>query len=84
MNVDELTCQELVELVTDYLEDMLTPEERARFEEHVQACEGCTIYVEQMRRTIALTGQLTEDDLSEEAKQELLAVFRNWRKSKKE
>jgi anti-sigma factor RsiW len=49
-----MTCQELVELVTDYLEDALTPEERERFEAHLDDCPGCRAYVEQMRVTIRL------------------------------
>jgi anti-sigma factor RsiW len=78
-----LTCKELVELVTDYLEEMLTPEERARFETHVMGCEGCSRYVEQMRRTIQLTGMLTEDDVSEPARQKLLETFRSWKGEEK-
>lgn len=78
-----LTCKELVELVTDYLEEMLTPEERARFEAHVQGCKGCTTYVEQLRQTIKLTGMLTEDDVSEPARQKLLETFRSWKGEEK-
>ncbi len=74
-----LVCSQVVELVTDYLEGALSPEDRARFEEHLSHCDGCTRYVEQIRVTIALTGNVTEDDLSDEAKQELLAAFRDWR-----
>ena len=55
-----LSCQELVELVTDYLEDRLPPAERERFEGHLALCPGCDTYVEQMRETIRLTGELTE------------------------
>ena len=51
----ELTCQELVELVTDYFEGAMAPEDRARFEEHVADCPGCDIYLGQMRATLALT-----------------------------
>ena len=50
-----MTCQELVELVSDYFEDVLAPEERASFDAHVAGCPGCRRYVEQMRSTIALT-----------------------------
>jgi anti-sigma factor RsiW len=49
-----MTCQELVELVTDYLEDTLSREDAARFEAHVAACEGCAIHLEQVRSTIAV------------------------------
>jgi anti-sigma factor RsiW len=73
-----LTCVELVELVTDYLEGALSPAEHARVERHLDACENCTHYVEEMRTTIALVGRIEEDDLSEEAKSELLEAFRGW------
>ena len=78
MNTDPLTCREFVELVTDYLEGALPPEERAAFEQHLAACDGCGIYLQQMRQTIRLLGKLTEDDLSGEAQDRLLAVFRDW------
>ena len=73
-----LGCQELVELVTDYLEQALQPAELRRFEEHIAGCGNCTRYLEQLRATIELTGTLTTDDLTPEAERELLAVFRNW------
>ena len=75
---EDLTCAELVELVTDYLEDALPAEERERFEEHLTICEGCLNYVDQMRTTIALTGRLRVDDLSPEVAAELVGAFRDW------
>ena len=80
MNVDveQLSCQELVELVTDYLEGALAEEERARFEQHIGRCDGCTVYLEQMRQTIALTGRLSPDSVSPEAEHALLLAFRGW------
>jgi anti-sigma factor RsiW len=77
-SVEQLSCQELVELVTDYLENALSPSERASFEHHLAGCTGCHEYVEQMRATIELTGRLTPDDLSPEAAEALLAAFRDW------
>jgi anti-sigma factor RsiW len=74
-----ISCQELVELVTDYLEGALTDEDRGRFEAHIAACHACTTYVEQMRRTIALTGKVTTESLSPAAERELLAAFRSWK-----
>ena len=53
---DQLSCQELVELVTEYLDDALPPADRARFEAHIADCDGCTSYLEQIRVTIACTG----------------------------
>ena len=61
MSSDGLTCKEVVEIVTDYLEGALSPEDRERFDAHFAVCDGCTPYVEQMRETIRLTGMLTED-----------------------
>ena len=55
-----MTCIELVELVTEYLEGSMPAEQRARFEEHVSGCDGCTTYLEQFRTTIRLTGMLSE------------------------
>jgi anti-sigma factor RsiW len=53
-----LTCKELVELVTDYFEGSLPRSERRRFERHLTGCDGCSVYLEQMRQTIELTGAL--------------------------
>jgi anti-sigma factor RsiW len=75
---EKLSCQELVELVTDYLEDALGATDRARFEEHIGRCTGCGHYLGQLRATIALTGQLRPADLGAEAKQALLDAFRGW------
>ena len=75
---EDLTCSELVELVTDYLEDSLTADERARFEEHLTLCDGCLNYLDQMRTTITLTGRLRGDDLSPEVTEELVDAFRGW------
>ena len=76
----ELTCQELVELVTDYLEAALTPAERARFEAHLTMCDGCCAYIEQLRDTRRLVGTLTEESLTPRMRDDLLAAFRTWRR----
>jgi predicted anti-sigma-YlaC factor YlaD len=78
---EALSCQELTELVTDYLEGGLPGAERARFEEHLAECGNCEIYLEQIRITISLTGSLTPDELAPEAEEALLHAFRNWRSS---
>jgi anti-sigma factor RsiW len=75
---EDLTCHDVVEIVTDYLEDALPAEDRRRVEEHLAICEGCTAYLEQMRETIRLTGQLTEEQIPESQKRELLEAFRDW------
>ncbi|HEX5900528.1 MAG TPA: zf-HC2 domain-containing protein [Solirubrobacteraceae bacterium] len=74
-----LSCQELVELVTDYLEGALPPAEHARFDAHIAGCEGCTMYVRQMREMLEVLGELTTDSLSPQAETELLATFRDWK-----
>ena len=74
----DLTCAELVELVTDYLEDALDPDDRRRFEEHAGLCPGCATYLDQMRATIAETGRLTPETLEPEARDRLLEAFRGW------
>jgi anti-sigma factor RsiW len=81
MSVSELTCQELVEVVTDYLEGDLPADRRLLFEEHIAWCDWCQTYVEQMRETIRLTGALREEDIEPEARDRLLALFRNWKSS---
>ena len=79
-NRKKLTCRELVELVTDYLEGSLSRRDRARFEAHIAACGNCTQYVEQFRETIRLTGTLRESDVSPEAEAVLLEQFEAWRR----
>jgi hypothetical protein len=76
----DLTCRELVELVTDYLEDVLERDERTRFEEHLVFCPGCLYYLDHMRATIELAGELTEQSVPPEAEQALLEAFRDWRR----
>lgn len=78
---NEMTCKELVELVTDYLEGTLPDDVRMRLEAHLSGCEGCTNYVEQMRQTIRLTGQAYEESLSAQQRDELLRLFQNWKKN---
>jgi predicted anti-sigma-YlaC factor YlaD len=80
VNQNQLNCQEVVELVTDYLEQALLPEMRAQFEEHIEECPGCDTYLEQVQQTIMLLRKLTEQQLFPETKQELLEIFRNWKR----
>ena len=82
MSTTALSCREMVELVTDYLEDALPGTERARFEAHIAGCDGCTAYLEQMRATIALTGRLTEEEIPPGALEALLREFRDWREGR--
>jgi anti-sigma factor RsiW len=78
-----LTCREIVELMTDYLEGALPAAERARFEEHVRGCAGCTAYLEQLRASLRVLGALAAlpaaVPVSEAQRLELVAAFRDWR-----
>ena len=78
---NDLTCRQLVEVVTDYLEGALPLSERERFEAHLRTCDGCSTYLEQMRTTIRLMGTLTGDGVSPEARDRLLHVFRDWNRT---
>ena len=77
---DSLTCQEVVELITDYLENVLFAETRKRLEEHVADCPGCETYIEQIRQTIGMLHQLAAEPAFPAMKQELLQRFRKWKK----
>ena len=77
----EMPCQELVELVTDYLDDRLSPADRARFEAHLEQCEACRAYLDQFRATIRALGRLPQESLSPEARTALLNAFRGWSKT---
>ena len=74
----DLTCQELVELVTDYLEGVLPDDVRARFDEHVAVCPGCETYLDQIRETAELMGEIPVDSISGEMRTTLLAAFRDF------
>jgi anti-sigma factor RsiW len=76
--VPEMACRELVELITDYLEDRLSPADRGRFESHLAECAACRTYMEQFRQTIRILGRLPEEALSPEARDALLSAFRGW------
>jgi anti-sigma factor RsiW len=75
----DLACQQVVELVTDYLEGALPAAERRRFEYHLTGCPHCTEYLAQMRETIRLTGQLTPEDLTSEMRTDFTDLYRRWR-----
>ena len=76
---EDLTCADLVELVTDYFDGALVEPDRERFEEHIVFCAGCENYLEQMRTTVDVVGWLTEADLGPAMADELLAAFRGWK-----
>ena len=76
-----LTCKELVEIVTAYVDGALPPIDRVRFEAHLEGCSGCRSYVQQMMTTIRLTGTLAEDMLPAETQAALLRLFRGWKEA---
>ena len=77
--MEDLPCQDLVELVTDYLEGALPPDERARFEAHIAGCGACDRYLEQMRTTTAVSGATAGLEARPEIAA-LLAAFRDWKR----
>ena len=77
-DVQHLTCKELVELVTDYLEGALSPSDHRRFDEHLTTCPYCRIYLEQMRQTIRTLGHLPDEAIPPAALEALLTRFRGW------
>jgi anti-sigma factor RsiW len=76
---DEMTCQELVEVVTDYLEGVLPEPEHARLEAHLAECPYCETYIAQIRQTIDAVGELSIEMIGRERQQQLLEAFRGWR-----
>jgi len=78
-DVNEMACRELVELVSDYLDEYLTEADRQRFDEHLAECPGCVAIVEQFRATIAATAAGgVEREVSPATRDRLLAAFRSW------
>ena len=78
MSFPYFTCQQMVELVTDYLEDRLGVDDRLRFEQHIAVCGPCRAYLAQMRETVRMTGELREEDVPADAREHLLQTFREW------
>ena len=78
IQLPEMPCRELVELVTEYLEGTLSAGDRVRFEAHLDDCEYCTTYVEQMRTTIRLVGRIPPEAVDPGALQALRGAFRGW------
>ena len=78
-NRDPLVCQEFVELVTDYLEGALPPGERARFEAHLTACDGCDSYFDSVRATISSLSAVTLPQADPHTRETLLRAFRDLR-----
>jgi anti-sigma factor RsiW len=78
MTNDEVICEQLVELVTDYLEGVLDPVVAARFDAHLLECDGCVNYLEQFQSTISTLGRVSSGQLDESFRERLLDTFRGW------
>jgi anti-sigma factor RsiW len=75
-----ISCQEVVELVTDYIERTLPADDAAVFEQHLNFCDGCVVYVDQVRLTIDAVGNLSAEDVPPETTDKLMAAFRDWKR----
>ena len=75
-----MTCKELVDLITEYLDGALPASNRLRFEQHLDRCSYCHLYLEQMRQTIRAVGYLSEESIPDDAKTLLLRVFDDWKR----
>jgi anti-sigma factor (TIGR02949 family) len=76
-----MSCSDVVELVTEYLERSLPGEETALFEQHLNFCEGCVCYVDQIRATVETVGRLEPEEVPPDMRERLLTAFRDWRRS---
>jgi anti-sigma factor RsiW len=78
---EHLSCQEVVELVTDYFEGVLPAETATVFEEHINFCDGCDWYLDQMRTTVATVGRIEDEEVPPEMRDKLLRAFRDWKRT---
>jgi anti-sigma factor RsiW len=79
MSMAPMDCNELVELVTAYLDGALDPDTQARFDEHLLGCEGCENYLQQFRETVRTVGKISDDELDPAFRNRLLDAFKNFR-----
>ena len=76
-----MTCREVVELMTEYLDGALSATDRAKFDQHMQGCDGCRAYLAQLRTARMLMGRVASEPVPELLKAELMSAFRNWKSS---
>jgi anti-sigma factor RsiW len=76
--VDDITCREVLELLTEYLEGALAPAVEMAVSTHLDGCEGCRRYLEQFNASIDATSELREDTVPADVRESLLAAFRSW------
>ncbi len=79
MSEQALTCHEVIELLSNYIEGVLSADDHRRVDDHLALCDGCATYLDQMREAIRLTGMVTEEQVPEDEKAALLTAFRDWR-----
>jgi len=79
----EISCKELVDLVADYMDEAISDDARAKFEQHLSECGYCSAYVQQMHLTVKLTSKLTEPEANQPAPDELMNIFRKWKQEQK-
>jgi anti-sigma factor RsiW len=77
---EHISCQEVVELVTDYLDHALPAEEASLFEQHVNFCDGCEWYLDEMRTTVSTVGRIAEEEMPQQTRDRLLTAFREWKR----
>ena len=75
----DITCRQAVTLMTQYLENSLDRDDRARLEAHLAECAHCAEHLRQIRITIAVTGRLRAEDLDPVAREDLMSLYRRWR-----
>ena len=78
----DITCRQAVALMTDYLDGVLSPDDRALIEAHLGECEGCAEHLRQIRITVAVTGGTGEEDLDPAAREDLMDLYRRWRRDR--
>jgi anti-sigma factor RsiW len=76
-----MTCRQVVELMTAYLEGNLPASERTRFEEHIAGCDGCRAYLAQLQTTREVVGRTANEPMPASVERELIEAFRNWRRA---
>jgi anti-sigma factor RsiW len=74
-----MDCNELVELVTSYLDGSLDPDTRARFDVHLTGCDGCENYLQQFRSTVDTLGKVSDEAFDPSFRDRLMNAFRDWR-----
>jgi anti-sigma factor RsiW len=78
MATDDMSCAELVERITEYLEGAMSPAELRRVEAHLAYCDGCVSHLEQMRIAVRLVRAQPPERSSPALEERLAAAFREW------